>query len=1428
VQTIGTGTDLGRIPLDMFYQNSLFETIYYPTEIGAFGTINALAFFNNFSTNLPGKPTKIWLGTTQQSDLTAGWVSATQMTQVFNGTVDYPSGQHTIVINLQTPFTYAGGNLVMMVNRPMDTTYFSSLDRFYYTNVAEARSRNIFADWTEYLPDNPPPEASTLNMYPNVSLYMTPLGPDPIFSITPTSRNFGTVLLNNTVNQTFTIMNAGGSPLTVNTLSISGSPYFSLQNQPTLPATLNTGQTITFVARYNPTAVGTHTATVTINDNLRVALNSLETRSRTAHTVDLSGTCVDPTIMSLPYLQNFDGVTAPALPVQWSTIVQGSSAATIVSTTSSPFSAPNCVCLNNNSDANSTLILVAPPYANTIATNTTRVNFKAKAGAAYQLIVGVMTDPQNPLSFTEVQTLTLSTTWTEYVVTFGAYAGTGRVIAFKHGQTATYQPIYVDDVMLEVIPQNDLAATSLTGNYTPSVGTATNYIVNIFNWGSNVQNNYQVKLYQTGDVELATSAGVAVNPGQTVQVILSWTPTAEGMFTIYAKVVLAGDQNNLNNQSPNFMIYVQPAGVMFITVGDGSSTGRIPMDMYYMNSMFECLYYPSELSNTIGTVFGIGFFNNFSESLLSMPTNVWIGTTTQADLTAGWIPSTQLTQVFSGTVDYPSGQNEIHISFPTPYLYLNSQNLVVLVERPMDTQYYSSSDVFLTQSLAQSRARNVYSDGTDYDPANPPTTGNASTAFPKTRFYIIPGGVGHLNGTILGANNQPLAGVAISSTTGGYAATTDAQGHYSIINIIAGDYTFNFTHHGYITHTVQINIPEDETITHNFTMQQMPMVTVSGTIVGSDTGTGLNGAGIYLVGYDNYTSSTNAQGVFSITGVFANNSYEYTIICPGYQNHAGTIAVTGVNYAFGTITLNEVAYAPRLVLGEIVQNNTQVSLNWQPPDPTALDVVESFEGASFPPESWGQVVNNTGAPTSGVYPTWCRFGNITINGQTVSPTDGVMQAGLWWSYNHQDEWLITPSFNCPPSAYLTFGSYVFLGSNNGDHYYVKISTDNGNTWTVLWDASAQTGGWNYYASPITLDLSMYEGLQLKLAWQADDPPTDDGMWYVWFIDDIYIGNAVASVRFAPGQLTRISGLSNAAHFSQLRSPLTATLPASKAPEIPVPLCSQSFGLNATPDIGRVHSRALVGYKVWRLTAGQESDPGNWTLLTPQTITATSFTDVGWTGLANGSYRWAVKAVYTSEVISVPSLSNTLVKQLVTGYISGVVRNATNNSPIQGATINSGTYSATTNSVGAYSILIPIGVYSVTAHATNFVSQTVNDVSVNANQSTTVNFQLTPGSAGDDPLQPVLATVLNGNFPNPFNPETTLSFDLKDPGRVVLDIYNLKGQLVRRLLNAELPTGRHRIIWDGTDDSGQKAGSGVYYYRMSCPGYQQTKKMLLME
>lgn len=98
---------------------------------------------------------------------------------------------------------------------------------------------------------------------------------------------------------------------------------------------------------------------------------------------------------------------------------------------------------------------------------------------------------------------------------------------------------------------------------------------------------------------------------------------------------------------------------------------------------------------------------------------------------------------------------------------------------------------------------------------------------------------------------------------------------------------------------------------------------------------------------------------------------------------------------------------------------------------------------------------------------------------------------------------------------------------------------------------------------------------------------------------------------------------------------------------------------------------------------------------------------------------------------------------------------------------------------------------------------------------------------DDPVIPQ-NTKLTGNFPNPFNPETSISFQLSENSNTELTIYNLKGQLVKKLINAHLEAGVYDIRWNGTDDRGNAVTSGIYFYKFQAGKHTSVKKMILMK
>jgi hypothetical protein len=89
-------------------------------------------------------------------------------------------------------------------------------------------------------------------------------------------------------------------------------------------------------------------------------------------------------------------------------------------------------------------------------------------------------------------------------------------------------------------------------------------------------------------------------------------------------------------------------------------------------------------------------------------------------------------------------------------------------------------------------------------------------------------------------------------------------------------------------------------------------------------------------------------------------------------------------------------------------------------------------------------------------------------------------------------------------------------------------------------------------------------------------------------------------------------------------------------------------------------------------------------------------------------------------------------------------------------------------------------------------------------------------------------ALHPNFPNPFNPSTTIKYDLKEAGKVSLKIYNVLGQEVRTLVSGAHTAGFKSVVWDGRNNAGQAVSSGIYVYRLETSGFVKSRKMMLIK
>jgi len=102
------------------------------------------------------------------------------------------------------------------------------------------------------------------------------------------------------------------------------------------------------------------------------------------------------------------------------------------------------------------------------------------------------------------------------------------------------------------------------------------------------------------------------------------------------------------------------------------------------------------------------------------------------------------------------------------------------------------------------------------------------------------------------------------------------------------------------------------------------------------------------------------------------------------------------------------------------------------------------------------------------------------------------------------------------------------------------------------------------------------------------------------------------------------------------------------------------------------------------------------------------------------------------------------------------------------------------------------------------------------------------SADEETIENNSITVYR-NFPNPFQKETTIKFVVSNGNRKInLDIFNIKGQKVRSLVNSTLNSGNYSILWNGLDDNGKRVSNGVYFYKVSSENFTSVKKMILMK
>ena len=829
-------------------------------------------------------------------------------------------------------------------------------------------------------------------------------------------------------------------------------------------------------------------------------------------------------------------------------------------------------------------------------------------------------------------------------------------------------------------------------------------------------------------------------------IITTWTDDtipSDGLYaytiTVYNSIGDGGSASSV----PTWIGSSQAA--MFGDINTTTTHLFTPMFFWYGNSLSQTIYYADEFAAqgfSSGAITAIMYYNNFFQDLSNIPVNIWMQNTDLENLSGGWQSATDMIQVFEGSLDFPIGENEILIELDEPFIY-EGGNLIIFVERVMDPINHGAYNTFYyTDTAYNDRCLWVQSDIEDFDPYAPPARYNVLHSNPNTMMFMNTTGLGSLDGYAYDTStNEGLEGVDINvfeSETRLHTVTA-ANGYYHFPGLFEGDYEATATKIAYSEDIQTFTIVADETLNIDFNLTPVEGVTVSGRIVGSDyPNIGLANATVTLSGIGVHEGITDANGEFSIDGVYALNTYELVINVEGYDIFIGEAEIGAANTDLGELIVNEITIPPYDAYVEenhsgnayITWHSSSSALgSFRDIDDVRIDDPDDRSISLSPASKIGQQTNRDNRAFEG----YAIFRGFADDEDNFEDWDLVVDSVQDTTYEDESWQEITE-----PGIY---------------EYCVRAMYTNG----VL-SAPAFTNeiGFDMYA-PVTFYVT------------TDSGDSADGAAVVFTSTD---GEYIYEGTVSGGMI----------HWDEV--------------------WKTSYDL----------SIELEGYEDY-----QQTDIY---------VTCALTLNVELLELINPPANLAVDEstgmmTWTEPGTGGASIDNTVLEYALASFAN---------------------YSNRTRHLDYYKVYID---YNLEGQTTDlefnlagleiFENGVDYEAGVSAhftsgNESEIITIGFTCNWVGSDAEQDVIlgANALGDNYPNPFNPTTNFSYSVKEEALVNIEIYNVKGQKVRTLVNEVQDYGIYRVTWNGETDNGNKVSSGIYFYKINTGDFTTTKKMILMK
>ncbi len=508
------------------------------------------------------------------------------------------------------------------------------------------------------------------------------------------------------------------------------------------------------------------------------------------------------------------------------------------------------------------------------------------------------------------------------------------------------------------VPENDLAIAEGDIYFLARQNQDESFQCTVRNMGSTlvIGSQYTVNLVDSEGLVVSSQPGTILSPFQEEVFTLTANFENIGQNRLHFEIDFEADDRLDNNSSRARDVYVVPNTVELNTIGEfdlaalnfpfnaNGSTFSLGED-----DISQSMFYAEEFANS-GDVYGMIYpYHNLlgTEEPKLLPLQVWVKQSELEDLSEGFIPTSEMTLVFSDTVEILPGMEELYIPFDMPIAYNGIENLVIqhyqfdpewppavlrfemelVPNGPIRT--LSAFDVF---GLDPNEEIDFYNEFTDHNVVT-------FVIDPTVEFSVV-------SGTVSDFDSQPIEGVEISITGSSLIAITDASGFYEFPELPYGEYELTAEILGYDEEVVNIDVNQPE-ITQDFTLEELIEVEVTGVVFGSNApAIGIENVTISLGGYTSSESTSGGDGSFNLPNVFSNSDYEVTFSFYGYESQTVTFTTGNEPIDLGEIILTQLWISPyNVVVNEGFETNEVI---WENPQESDVFLIRNdLETCSF-------------------------------------------------------------------------------------------------------------------------------------------------------------------------------------------------------------------------------------------------------------------------------------------------------------------------------------------------------------------------------------------------------------------------------------------------------------------------------------------------